>query len=70
MTVDVEEYAAWSFLRTMRDAELAATDWFALKDHTLSAERREYRQFLRDLPQNYDSCADAWAAWEANPRPE
>jgi len=39
-----------SVVRGMRDAELAATDWRALSDVTMSDEWRTYRQSLRDLP--------------------
>ena len=39
-----------SVVRGMRDAELAATDWRALSDVTMSDEWSTYRQSLRDLP--------------------
>jgi hypothetical protein len=37
-------------VRTTRDAKLAATDWTALSDVTMSAEMAAYRQALRDVP--------------------
>lgn len=37
--------------REMRNYELKLTDQFALTDRTLSPEMREYRQALRDVPQ-------------------
>jgi hypothetical protein len=40
-------------IRDMRNAELAATDYFSLSDVTLSADMSNYRQALRDIPQNY-----------------
>ena len=55
---DAEE-AAWSAgafdraigrLREDRNRKLAATDWHALQDVTMSDEVRDYRQALRDLP--------------------
>ena len=37
-------------VRTERDAKLAATDWQALSDITMTAEMTTYRQALRDVP--------------------
>jgi hypothetical protein len=56
---------SWEYVRGFRDAELARTDYWALKDLVMSQEKKDYRIFLRDLPQNYESAneaADAWAA--------
>jgi hypothetical protein len=36
-------------VRSQRDSLLAATDWMALSDVTLSAEMATYRQALRDI---------------------
>tara|TARA_R110001592_G_scaffold192312_2_gene438971 strand:+ start:608 stop:883 length:276 start_codon:yes stop_codon:yes gene_type:complete len=55
---DAEE-AAWAAgandrkafeLRKERDAKLAATDWMASSDVTMSDAWRDYRQALRDVP--------------------
>ena len=55
---DAEE-AAWAAgafdraianLREDRNRRLAATDWTALQDVTMSDAIRDYRQALRDLP--------------------
>jgi len=54
---DAEEaaYAAGAFdraiagVRSKRDALIAATDYLALSDNTLSAEMTTYRQALRDI---------------------
>lgn len=57
----------WEAIRQARDQSLKETDWWALKDHTLTAARREYRQFLRDLPNNHETAnaaSDAWTAYE------
>ena len=57
----------WSIIRTARDLELKDTDWWACKDVTMSQAKKDYRTFLRDLPQNYstaDEAADAWSAYE------
>ena len=37
-------------VRAERDSKLAATDWMALSDNTLTAEWATYRQALRDVP--------------------
>ena len=39
-----------SRVRDARNAKLAATDWRASSDVTLSSQWRTYRQALRDLP--------------------
>ena len=48
--------AAWTALRTERNARLAACDWTALSDAHLSQDKKDawfaYRQSLRDLPEN------------------
>ena len=45
---------AWKDLRTERDRKIAATDWRAMPDLTLSDAWKTYRQELRDLPSKYD----------------
>lgn len=40
----------WEFIRADRNSKLAATDWRASSDLTLSDEWKAYRQALRDLP--------------------
>jgi len=57
----------WDEVRAERDRELEETDWRALKDVTLSAAWKEYRQALRDLPQNYDTANDAVDNWPEAP---
>jgi hypothetical protein len=41
---------AASAVRSERDAKLAATDWMALSDVTMSDDWKTYRQALRDVP--------------------
>ena len=41
---------AWNRLRFERNKLLAATDYLALKDITLSNDMKAYRKALRDLP--------------------
>jgi len=50
---------SWESVRSVRDQALAASDWRALKDVTLPNAWKEYRQALRDLPQNHDESNDA-----------
>ena len=65
----------WFELRKLRDQELKDTDWWALKDLTMSQAKKDYRKFLRDLPQDYydesdintqgaNAAADAWNQYE------
>ena len=42
-------------LRSRRDALLAATDFYALSDVTMSDDMKTYRQELRDLPEGKDT---------------
>ena len=60
---DAEE-AAWAAgafdraianLRAERDRKIAATDYHALSDNTMSAEMTTYRQSLRDLTNGLDT---------------
>ena len=57
----------WDYLRSLRDAELAATDWQAVKDRTMSQAWKDYRQALRDLPQDHASANDAADNWPQPP---
>jgi len=57
----------WDKLRRIRDAALEESDWRALKDVVLSTAWREFRQELRDLPQNFDSANDAADSWPVKP---
>ena len=45
-------------LREERDLRLAATDWWASSDLTMSSDRTTYRQALRDLPANQTPTID------------
>ncbi len=53
----------WAEVRQARNASLADSDWTAVKDRTMSQAWKDYRQALRDLPQNHpdaNSAADNW----------
>ena len=57
----------WDFVRSMRNAELERTDWRAVKDRTMSQAWKNYRQSLRDLPQDYEDANDAADNWPVMP---
>ena len=66
----VEEYdddVEWDFLREKRDQALAESDWRAVKDRTMSQAWKDYRQALRDLPQDHDTANDAADNWPEAP---
>ena len=62
---------AWTALRTERNARLAASDWTQLQDAHLSAEKKsawaDYRQSLRDLPEN--ATDPTQVTWPVSPSP-
>jgi len=58
---------SWTTVRAERDQALLECDWRAVKDRVLSNSWKEYRQALRDLPQNHDEANDAADAWPVMP---
>ena len=50
---------SWVEVRKERNEALENSDWRAVKDRTMSQAWIDYRQALRDLPQNYESANDA-----------
>ena len=50
---------AMADLRSKRDRLLAATDYLALSDQTLSAEMSTYRQALRDITEGVTTLEQA-----------
>lgn len=58
---------SWEEVRKMRNWHLKETDWWAVKDLTMSQGKKDYRQALRDLPQNYESANDAVDNWPVMP---
>ena len=54
----VEEEFLIERMRNIRDAELKATDFWALADFTITDAQKEYRQALRDLPNNFTPAID------------
>lgn len=66
--IDSGKYdVSWEEVRKMRDWHLKETDWWAVKDLTMSQAKKDYRQALRDLPQNYESANDAADNWPVMP---
>jgi len=66
--ISVEEFdVSWERVRMKRDAALTDCDWRALKDVSLSNPWKEYRQALRDLPQENDEANDAFDAFPEAP---
>jgi len=57
----------WDTIRHRRDSALKDSDWRAVKDRVLPNEWKDYRQALRDLPQNFDSANDAADHWPQSP---
>ena len=49
----------WIQVRAARDQALEDSDWRALKDVVLPTAWKEYRQALRDLPQDHAESNDA-----------
>ena len=60
----------WDSVRVERDVTLMKSDWRFMSDQTPSQEWIDYRQFLRDMPQNYDTANDAADAWAEYEKPE
>lgn len=61
--IDVE----WHSIRSLRNEILSECDYMFLSDQTGSQEWIDYRQFLRNLPQNYpdaNAAADAWNEYD------
>ena len=61
---------SWETIKLERKQELDNSDWRFMSDQTPSQEWIEYRQFLRDLPQNYDTANEAVDAWNEYEIPE
>ncbi len=66
----IEEYfidVEWSVIREKRNIALQESDWRAVKDRTMSQAWKDYRQALRDLPQEHASANDAADNWPSPP---
>lgn len=49
---ETERLMTIEMVREERNKLLAETDWWAMSDNTMTTEQRNYRQALRDLPNN------------------
>jgi len=49
---ETESLMSIDMIREERNKLLAETDWWASSDRTMTTEQRDYRQALRDLPNN------------------
>lgn len=66
--ISQDEYdVTWKQVRAERDQALAASDWRAVKDRILPNNWKEYRQALRDLPQDHAEANDAADNWPVMP---
>jgi len=61
---------SWQEVRAARNSALEESDWRAVKDRVLPNRWKDFRTFLRNLPQNFDSANDAADAWAAYDIPE
>jgi hypothetical protein len=55
----------WADIRSKRDGLLAATDWQAGTDVTMTDAQKAYRQALRDVPQTFANPEDV--VWPTKP---
>ena len=60
----------WPSIKNMRKHILSECDYMFLSDQTPSQEWIDYRQFLRDLPQQFTDSNQAADAWNEYPIPE
>ena len=61
---------SWEEVRDDIEVALHRSDWRFMADQSPSQEWIDYRQFLRDLPQNHESANDAADAWNEYEKPE
>lgn len=64
-SVEIEAAMPIKILRAERDRRLAASDWMVAADRTATQAQLDYRQALRDVPQNYSSLDDV--VWPTKP---
>ena len=58
---------SWELIRSKRNQALDETDWRAVKDRTMIQAWKDYRQALRDLPQDHEEANDAADNWQVMP---
>ena len=57
----------WDQVRRLRSRALDETDWRAVKDRTMTQVWKDYRQALRDLPQDHETANAAADNWPVLP---
>jgi len=62
-----EHDVTWEQVRELRNQALEDSDWRAVSDRTISQAWEDYRQALRDLPQDNVTANDAADAWPTPP---
>ena len=67
ITSEYYDDISWVQVRAARNRALADSDWRAVKDRTMSQAWKDYRQALRDLPQENATANDAADAWPVMP---
>ena len=67
---DIMVNVDWDEVKYHREKVLKKSDWRFLSDQTPSQEWIDYRQFLRDLPQNFTDSNEAADAWNEYHIPE
>lgn len=60
----------WDQVKEIREEHLTKCDWRFMSDQTPSQEWIDYRQFLRDLPQNFTDSNEAADAFNEYDIPE
>jgi len=57
----------WDQVRAARNKALADSDWTAVKDRSMSQGWKDFRQALRDLPQDSPDANSAVDNWPQPP---
>ena len=65
-----EVHANWYEIKSVRDRMLKESDWRFMSDLNPTQEWVDYRQFLRDLPQEHTEANDAADAWNEYDSPK
>jgi hypothetical protein len=63
--IEPQPALTWADIRSERDGLLAATDWQAGTDVTMTDAQKAYRQALRDIPQTFANPEDV--VWPTKP---
>src|SRR5210317_1078078 len=62
---ELEAAEPMRLLRDERNQRLAETDWWAVKDRTMTQAQKDYRQALRNITTTYSSLEDV--VWPEKP---